>query len=181
MGDPVWAPSTFSKKRERLLEGDGRPLLPRPSPGAGPRARAAARRALQGGQDLERSVGWAEALHTPGRGAPRAAARRFGSPQHRLLRRAAHQRQPCFDHHFRGPLYKKAQGQEPKLADKNYDTHDFVRELRPLQVIPPVAQHTTRRSSAIAGHTTRHPGSAVSQRERKCVAESFGWIKTVGL
>jgi hypothetical protein len=80
-----------------------------------------------------------------------------------------------------GRLYKKAQGQEPKLADKNYDTHAFVRELRPLQVTPPVVRHTTRRSGAIAGHTTRHPSSAVSQRKRKYVAESFGWIKTVGL
>jgi hypothetical protein len=62
-----------------------------------------------------------------------------------------------------GRLYKKAHGQESKLVDKNYDTHDFVRELRPLQVTPPVAQHTTRRSSAIAGRITRHPGSAVSQ------------------
>jgi hypothetical protein len=63
-------------------------------------------------------------------------------------------------------------------ADKNYDTRDFVREL---QVTPHVAQHTTRRSSAIDGRTTRHPGYTVSQRKRKCVEEIFGWMKTVGL
>jgi hypothetical protein len=47
-------------------------------------------------------------------------------------------------------------------ADKNDDTRDFVRELR---VTPPVAQHTSGRSSAIDGRTTRHPGYAVSQRK----------------
>ena len=66
-------------------------------------------------------------------------------------------------------------------ADKNYDTRDFVRELRELQVTPHVAQNTTGRSSAIDGRTTRHPGYAVSQRKRKCVEEIFGWMKTVGL
>jgi IS5 family transposase len=66
-------------------------------------------------------------------------------------------------------------------ADKNYDTHDLVRELRELCVTPHVAQHTTGRSSAIDGRTTRHPGYAVSQRKRKSVEEIFGWMKTVGL
>jgi transposase len=66
-------------------------------------------------------------------------------------------------------------------ADTNYDTHDFVRELRELQVTPHVAQHTSGRSSAIDGRTTRHAGYAVSQRKRKCVEEIFGWLKTVGL
>ncbi|MFQ5702883.1 MAG: transposase, partial [Gemmatimonadales bacterium] len=31
------------------------------------------------------------------------------------------------------------------------------------------------------GRTTRHPGFAVSQRQRKRVEEIFGWGKTVGL
>ena len=66
-------------------------------------------------------------------------------------------------------------------ADKNYDARDLVRELRELQVTPPVAQHSTGRSSAIDGRTTRHPGYAISQRKRKCVEEIFGWMKTVGL
>ena len=46
---------------------------------------------------------------------------------------------------------------------------------------PHVAQHTTRRRSAIDGRTTRHPGYAVSQQKRKRVEEVFGWLKTVGL
>jgi IS5 family transposase len=66
-------------------------------------------------------------------------------------------------------------------ADKNYDTRDFVHELRELRVTPHVAQNTSGRSSAIDGRTTRHPGYAVSQRKRKCVEEIFGWMKTVGL
>ena len=66
-------------------------------------------------------------------------------------------------------------------ADKNYDTHDLVRELRELRVTPHVAQHTTGRSSAIDGRTTRHSGYAISQQKRKCVEEVFGWLKTVGL
>jgi transposase len=66
-------------------------------------------------------------------------------------------------------------------ADKHDDTHDFVHELRELRVTPHVAQHTTGRSSAIDGRTTRHPGYAVRQRKRKCVEEVFGWMKTVGL
>jgi IS5 family transposase len=66
-------------------------------------------------------------------------------------------------------------------ADKNYDTHDFVRELRVLRVTPHVAQQTAGRSSAIDGRTTYHPGYAISQRKRKQVEEIFGWLKTVGL
>jgi hypothetical protein len=66
-------------------------------------------------------------------------------------------------------------------ADKNYDTRDFVRELRELRVTPHVAQNTSGQSSAIDGRTTRHSGYGVSQRKRKCVEEIFGWLKTVGL
>jgi IS5 family transposase len=66
-------------------------------------------------------------------------------------------------------------------GDKNYDTAAFVDVLRERQVTPHVAQHTTRRASAIDGRTTRHPGYAVSQQRRKRVEEVFGWFKTVGL
>jgi transposase len=66
-------------------------------------------------------------------------------------------------------------------GDKNYDTAAFVDALRERQVTPHVAQHTTRRTSAIDGRTTRHPGYAVSQQKRKRVEEIFGWLKTVGL
>jgi hypothetical protein len=66
-------------------------------------------------------------------------------------------------------------------GDRNYDTQAFVSDLRELQVTPHVAQHTTGRTSAIDGRTTRHPGYAISQRKRKQVEEIFGWLKTVGL
>ena len=66
-------------------------------------------------------------------------------------------------------------------ADKAYDTRDFVATLRALGVTPHIAQHTTRRRSAIDARTTRHVGYALSQRTRKRVEEIFGWLKTVGL
>jgi transposase len=66
-------------------------------------------------------------------------------------------------------------------ADKGYDTRAFVEALRSLGVTPHVAQHTTKRSSAIDRRTTRHAGYLVSQRKRKLVEEVFGWLKTVGL
>lgn len=64
-------------------------------------------------------------------------------------------------------------------ADKNYDTHDFVRELRELRVTPHVAQHTAGRTSAIDARTTRHPGYAVSQRKRKRVERDL-WLDENG-
>ena len=64
-------------------------------------------------------------------------------------------------------------------GDKNYDTRNFVAELRSLHVTPHVAQNTTNRASAIDGRTTRHPGYAVSQRIRKRIEEVFGWMKAV--
>jgi transposase len=65
-------------------------------------------------------------------------------------------------------------------ADKGYDVRDFVGELRRMAVTPHIAQHTTRRRSAIDGRTTRHPGYAISQRKRKLVEQGFGWMKTIG-
>jgi IS5 family transposase len=64
-------------------------------------------------------------------------------------------------------------------ADKAYDVANFVADLRTLNVTPHLAQNTSRRS-AIDGRTTRHPGYGVSQRVRKRIEESFGWIKTIG-
>jgi hypothetical protein len=66
-------------------------------------------------------------------------------------------------------------------GDKNYDTRGCVRALRRLRVTPHVAQNTTNRSSAIDGRTTRHPGYQISQRKRKRVEQSFGWMKMIGM
>jgi len=65
-------------------------------------------------------------------------------------------------------------------GDKGYDTRGFVAGLRAMHATPHVAQHTTRRRSAIDGRTTRHPGYAISQQKRKLVEQGFGWMKTVG-
>lgn len=66
-------------------------------------------------------------------------------------------------------------------GDKAYDTEEFVRRARALEVTPHVAQNTKNRSSAIDNRTTRHPGYPMSQRKRKRVEEIFGWMKTVGM
>jgi transposase len=65
-------------------------------------------------------------------------------------------------------------------GDKAYDTKEFVRQARSIDVTPHVAQNTKNRASAIDNRTTRHAGYPISQRKRKRVEEIFGWLKTVG-
>jgi transposase len=66
-------------------------------------------------------------------------------------------------------------------GDKNFDMPAWVAAVRQMGITPHVAQHTTKRRSAIDGRTTRHSGYALSQRCRKKVEQPFGWMKTVGL
>jgi transposase len=66
-------------------------------------------------------------------------------------------------------------------GDKNYDTQEWVRDLREMKVTPHVAQNNTNRRSAIDGRTTQHPGYAISQKKRKRIEESFGWMKIIGM
>jgi len=67
-------------------------------------------------------------------------------------------------------------------ADKAYDTKDFVAECRNIKVTPHVAQNVKRSGgSAIDQRTTRHAGYAISQKKRKRIEESFGWLKTIAL
>jgi transposase len=66
-------------------------------------------------------------------------------------------------------------------GDKNYDTQEFVRELRGMNITPHVAQNDSNRSSAIDQRTARHFSYEVSQRKRKRVEQSFGWMKMVGM
>jgi transposase len=67
-------------------------------------------------------------------------------------------------------------------ADKAYDTKDFVAECRNMNVTPHVAQNIKRNGgSAIDARTTRHAGYAISQKKRKRIEESFGWLKTIAL
>ena len=67
-------------------------------------------------------------------------------------------------------------------ADKAYDTKDFVAECRNMVVTPHVAQNVKRSGgSAIDERTTRHGGYSISQKKRKRIEESFGWLKTIAL
>jgi transposase len=84
-------------------------------------------------------------------------------------------------------LERRQSGRRMTLAaDKAYDVRAFVEELRARRVTPHIAiDGNVRvsgrpRSSAIDRRTTRHSGYAVSQRIRKRIEESFGWIKTTG-
>ena len=54
-------------------------------------------------------------------------------------------------------------------GDKNYDTKNFVANMRERDVTPHVAQNTSGRRSAIDRRTTRHVGYAISQCIRKRV------------
>ena len=65
-------------------------------------------------------------------------------------------------------------------GDKNYDTKEFVKTMRKLNVTPHVAQNDTNRSSAIDGRTSRHEGYKTSLKVRKRIEETFGWIKDIG-
>ena len=67
-------------------------------------------------------------------------------------------------------------------GDKGFDTADFVRECRNLNMTPHVAQNLGRRGgSAIDGRTAQHKGYAISQKKRKRIEECFGWLKTIAL
>jgi transposase len=66
-------------------------------------------------------------------------------------------------------------------ADKGYDTHDFIAELRHMEITPHVAQNDRNRRTAVDERTTRHAGYQVSQKKRKRIEEVFGWMKSVGL
>jgi hypothetical protein len=50
-----------------------------------------------------------------------------------------------------------------------------------MNITPHVAQNDNHRSSAIDQRTTQHVGYEVSQRKRKRVEQSFGWMKMVGM
>lgn len=66
-------------------------------------------------------------------------------------------------------------------ADKGYDTKDFIASCRERGVTPHVAMNEhARRSSAIDGRTTRHPGYRASQIVRRRIEQVFGWMKTCG-
>jgi hypothetical protein len=65
-------------------------------------------------------------------------------------------------------------------TDKAYDTQNFVKQTREMNVTPHVTQNTKGRRSAIDGRTTRHLGYRLSLHCRARIEEINGWLKTVG-
>jgi len=67
-------------------------------------------------------------------------------------------------------------------ADKGYDVHDFVGELRHMNVTPHVAQNDTNRRSAIDQRTTHHealqgePEKAQANRRGVWLDENCGLV-----
>jgi len=65
-------------------------------------------------------------------------------------------------------------------GDKGCDTRDVVAGPRAMRATPHIAQHATKRRSAVDARTTRHAGYAIRQQKRKLVEQGFGWMKTIG-
>ena len=65
-------------------------------------------------------------------------------------------------------------------ADKAYDSKDFVRTARELNVTPHVTRNDKTRSSNLDRRTTRQPGYAVSLGRRWLIEKGFGWLKQTG-
>lgn len=65
-------------------------------------------------------------------------------------------------------------------ADKAYYNEKFVDELRDREIIPHIATREDRPNVDVDGRTTRHESFKVSQRKRKLVEETFGWLKVIG-
>jgi len=225
LDDAVWSPTTFTKNRDRLLDGD---------------VAAAFFDAVLFHADAERLLSdehftvdgtlleaWAsQKSFRPKNEKPPTGAGGNPSVDFHGQRRRNETHQSTTDPDAR--LYKKAVGREARLgylghvlmehrsglivrtqvtpadghgerdaaavmvqrvpgdhritvaADKGYDTRDCVAGLRAMRATPHIAQHTTKRRSAIDARTTRHPGYAISQQKRKLVEQGFGWMKTIG-
>ncbi len=223
--DPVWAPTTFTKNRDRLLEGEVAAAF-----FEAVLMQAKTARLLSGDHfTVDGTLLEAWASHKsfrprdeeePPSGGSNPAVDFHGQPRTNATHRST------TDPDAR--LYKKAQGREARLgylghllmehrsglivqtrvtpadghgerdaalmmvhaiggarrvtvaADKGYDTRDFVAGLRAMRATPHIAQHTTKRRSAVDARTTSHAGYAISQQKRKLVEQGFGWMKTIG-
>ena len=66
-------------------------------------------------------------------------------------------------------------------ADKGYDVHDLVDQLKQRGIKAHIARNTTNgRRSAIDGRTARGKGYAISLPVRKRIEQGFGCTKTIG-
>jgi hypothetical protein len=80
-------------------------------------------------------------------------------------------------------LHEKQQGRSRRITvgvDKAYDTKDFVRRARELNVTPHVAKNDKGRRSNLDRRTTRQPGYAISLSRRWLIEKGFGWLKQTG-
>ena len=68
---------------------------------------------------------------------------------------------------------------ESVAADRGYDSQDFVKTIREMNVRPHVTQNNRNRRSAVDGRTTRHASYTISQRKRPLIERTFGWMKAV--
>src|SRR5271169_6623419 len=80
-------------------------------------------------------------------------------------------------------LHEQQHGRSRRItvgADKAYDSKDFVRTARELNVTPHVAKNDKGRSSNLGRRTTRQPGYAISLSRRWLIEKGFGWLKQTG-
>jgi transposase len=230
--DPVWDHSTFSKNRDRLLEGEiaarflasvlAQPPVKRLLSSEHFSVDGTLIEAWASIKSFRRKDGGDNDSQGPGRNAERSFHKEKRSnethqsttdPDARLYKKGAGQpAKLCYVGHALmenrhglavGGGISRATGtaeRETALAlidrhrvgrrritlgaDKAYDVAQFVRDLRDRSVTPHIAidghLSTTgkRRTTAVDGRTTRHPGYDISQRCRKRIEEVFGWIKS---
>jgi transposase len=80
-------------------------------------------------------------------------------------------------------LEQKQQGRSRRItvgADKAYDSKDFVRTVRELNVTPHVTKSDKGRNSNLDRRTTGRPGYAISLSRRWLIEKGFGWLKQTG-
>jgi transposase len=66
-------------------------------------------------------------------------------------------------------------------ADKGYDNKGFVEIVESFGLQAHIAQHSKGRTSSIPDDVTATADYLMSQRRRKLVEETFGWMKSFGL
>jgi transposase len=80
-------------------------------------------------------------------------------------------------------LQQKQQDRSRRItvgADKAYDSEDFVRTARELNVTPHITKNDKGRRSNLDRRTTRHPGYVISLSRRWLIEKGFGWLKQTG-
>jgi hypothetical protein len=81
-------------------------------------------------------------------------------------------------------LQQKQDGRSRRItvgADKAYNSKDFARTARELNVTPHVGRNDKGRANNLDRRTTRQPGYAIRLSRRWLVENGFGWLKgTVG-